>query len=144
MVISASGSYRLTSNLVVPNENTDGIQVTAHSVSIDLNGFEIRGPVTCSGSPLTCTPSSGTGSGVETYTNTIRGVAVRNGSITGMGNYGVWLGEQAEVRDLRLRHNRSGGVSASSGSTISGNSAGTVTGGVNMGNNSCNGATTCP
>src|SRR2546421_12802591 len=57
--ISVSGSYRLTSNLTVPNENTDGIDIGASEVTIDLNGFSILGPTVCSGGPpLTgCTPS---------------------------------------------------------------------------------------
>ena len=36
VTISASGSYRLTSNLTVPNENTEGIVVSANDVGIDL------------------------------------------------------------------------------------------------------------
>ena len=51
VTITASGSYRLTSNLAVLNENTDGIQVGADDVSIDLNGLAIQVPVTCSGTP---------------------------------------------------------------------------------------------
>ena len=49
VTITAAGSYRLTSNLTVPDENTDGIVVSANDISIDLNGFGIIGPVTCSG-----------------------------------------------------------------------------------------------
>jgi hypothetical protein len=37
-VISASGSYRLSGGLTVP-ASTDGINVTAAKVAIDLNGF---------------------------------------------------------------------------------------------------------
>ncbi len=121
VTVSATGSYRLTGNLVLSSENTDAIVVSAHGVSIDLGGFEILGPVTCTGTPLTCTPSSGSGSGVETTTNAIRAVSVRNGTIRGTGTYGVWLGDQAEVVGLRLRHNRGGGISVNSGSTVSGN-----------------------
>ena len=65
VTISTSGSYRLTSRLVLPNENTDGILVSTSSVSIDLNGFEITGPVTCAGGPILCTPATGTGSAID-------------------------------------------------------------------------------
>src|SRR5215472_16787685 len=57
VTITTAGSYRLTSNLTVPNATTDGIDVNADNVTIDLNGFIILGP--CVGSP--CSP---TGAGV--------------------------------------------------------------------------------
>ena len=123
VTISSAGSYRLTSNLLVPNAFTDGIVVSTSSVSIDLNGFEIAGPVVCSGDPLLCSPASGDGSGVERVSSTNSGISVKNGSITGMGAYGVLLGNQAEVSNLRVRWNRLAGISTASGSTVSGNTA---------------------
>ena len=116
-------SYRLTCPLTVPNESTDGIVVSTSDVGIDLNNFAILGPVTCSGTPLVCTPAVGTGSGVERVSAANRGISVKNGSITGMGAFGVLLGEQAEVTNLRVRWNRSDGISIASGSTVSGNTA---------------------
>jgi hypothetical protein len=125
--LSAGRSFRLTSDLTVDDENTDGITVSGWSVSIDLNGFEIAGPVTCSGgpppSPVTCTPASGTGSGVEVFFPSNSGISVRNGSITGMGRRGVFLGVQAEVTNLRVRWNGEAGILVGSGSTVSGNTA---------------------
>jgi hypothetical protein len=44
VVLTLAGSYRLTSNLVVPDANTDAIDVNADEVTIDLNGFSIIGP----------------------------------------------------------------------------------------------------
>lgn len=123
VTITAPGSYRLTSNLTVPDENTDGIVVSANDVGIDLNNFAIIGPVTCSGTPLTCSPTSGTGSGVERTSSSIAGTSVKNGSISGMGFCGVYLGPQAEVRNLRVRWNRVSGIYANKGSTVSGNTA---------------------
>ncbi len=122
VTITASGSYRLTSNLVVPNENTSGIQLTSDNVSIDLAGFEIRGPVVCSGTPLVCTPSSGLGSGVQGSRNQ-SGTSVRNGSIRGMGLSGLFLGVQAEVKNVRVRSNGRCGIDTSESSIISGNTA---------------------
>src|SRR5262245_59149281 len=61
VTISRAGSYRLSGNLTVPNQNTTAIEITADNVTIDLNGFSILGPVVCSGSPLACTPAAGTG-----------------------------------------------------------------------------------
>lgn len=121
--ISASGSYRLTSNLVVPDENTNGITVGADNVSIDLGGFEILGPVNCTGTPIICAPSSGVGSGVHGVNSAISGTSVRNGSIRGMGSSGVNLGVQSEATHLRVRSNRLQGISTGNGSTIAGNTA---------------------
>src|SRR4051812_6036205 len=64
VTISAPGSYRLSSNLVVPDAATTAIQITADNVSLDLGGFSIIGPNTCTPSPVHCTFSGGGGSGV--------------------------------------------------------------------------------
>ncbi|MBK7951061.1 MAG: right-handed parallel beta-helix repeat-containing protein [Deltaproteobacteria bacterium] len=116
-------SYRLTSDLVVPNENTDGIVADSDDVGIDLAGFEIRGVVVCSGSPLVCTPGPGTGVGVRVPSVSLSGLSVRNGSIRGMGAYGVIAGIQGEVTHLRVRSNRVDGIFAGSGSTVLHNTA---------------------
>src|SRR6266436_5075236 len=49
VTISLSGSYRLSGNFTVPNANTTAILITAHNVTIDLNGFSILGPTVCTG-----------------------------------------------------------------------------------------------
>jgi hypothetical protein len=63
VTLSQPGSYRLTGNLDttgLPNaQDVTVIRVTASDVSIDLNGFAIVGPVTCTGMPVTsCTANS--------------------------------------------------------------------------------------
>ncbi len=119
---SAGGSYRLTGDLIVPDENTSGIVVSTTDIGIDLNNFTIIRSG-CEGATRDCTPALGTGSGVQMTSGTHRGLSVKNGSITGMGLYGVILGEQGEFSGLRLRWNRIDGISAGSGSTVSGNLA---------------------
>jgi hypothetical protein len=120
--ITLPGSYRLTSNLVVPDENTDGIVVNTSDVRIDLNDFSIIG-AGCVGVATNCTPSSGTGSGVERTANSNRGLFVKNGSIVGMGNYGVYLGDQSEVSNLNARWNRFTGIFVGNSSIVTGSSA---------------------
>ncbi len=122
VTITTPGSYRLTSNLTVADANTRAISLTTGEVSIDLNGFAIRGPVTCSGSgsSLACTPSSGSGGGINTTNTTFREQSVRNGSITGMGGRGVEIGYQGEVVEVRARWNLGGGIYANNGSALSG------------------------
>ena len=123
VTITAAGSYRLTSNLSVSDEHTNVMTVAAHDVGIDLNGFAITGPVTCSGTPLSCSHASGTGSGVVYSSSLFQGTALTNGSVAGMGSYGVQLGPQAVVTSLRARENRTAGIWVGNGSTVSENSA---------------------
>lgn len=117
---TAGRAVRLTSDLVVPNENTSGLLVAADSVRIDLAGFEIRGPVTCSGLPLVCAPASGSGSGVDRINSLPLGTSVTNGSVRGMGNNGVSIGNQGHVTNLHVRSNRAAGVSTGSSGNVSG------------------------
>ena len=82
IVICQSGSYRLSGNITVSG-TTDGIDITADNVTLDLNGFSITGPVVCQQSIPTvsadCSPTNG-GWGVNsTKTNT----RVINGAVRG-------------------------------------------------------------
>lgn len=122
-IISQPGSYRLTGNLDVTDasarpagtaaENTTAILVTADYVTIDLNGFMIKGPTVClgSGSSLTCSPT-GSGNGINA---TVAGVAVMNGTVQGMGNVGVYLfdfNKPSQVEKVRALNNGSHGIQA--------------------------------
>jgi hypothetical protein len=77
VVISASGSYRLTGNLN-PTSGQDGIDVTTNHVTIDLNGFTITG----GGGGVT------DGISIQGATN----VDVKNGSILGFTRNGIFSG----------------------------------------------------
>jgi hypothetical protein len=143
VTISVSGSYRLSSNLTVPDANTDAIDITASHVTIDLNGFSIIGPTVCSGSPIICSP---TGNGIGINGNDIlTDTTVLNGDIHGMGFVGIILGllggrvenvhvssngvhgiqvsEGSKVSSCIATANGQRGISADSGSVISGNTA---------------------
>lgn len=119
---SAGRSYRLTSDLVQPTLNTDVILVSAPSITIDLNGFEIVG-AGCVGATVNCTPITGTGSGIERATGTLAGTKVLNGSVTGMGRHGIFLGTQSEVVNVSARWNRFDGILVGPGSSVSGSVA---------------------
>jgi len=90
VTISAPGSYRLTGDLTVPNANTNAVSITADSVTLDLNGFSIAGPTTCTYSypNVTCGGTEGTGTGVVAATSR---VTVRNGRVRGMGSDAIEL-----------------------------------------------------
>lgn len=117
VTIASAGSYRLTSALVVPNDDTDGIRITTSDVALDLNRFAVIRSGCLDNNSL-CRPNSGTGSGIETASTNNRGVSVRNGSVTGLGNAGISLGEQAEVRDVLVRWNGGIGIVVDLGSTV--------------------------
>lgn len=117
VTISRPGSYRLSGTLTVPDAATTAIVVTSTDVTIDLNGYMIRGPVDCGYSgPIVCTPAgSGTGvfvAGTGAYAN----VAVLNGTIRGMGGSAIRadIGRPGLViSDLRILHNGQSGLSVS-------------------------------
>ena len=119
---TAGGSYRLTSNLIVPDEFTSGIVVSTSDIGIDLNNFTIIRSG-CEGATTDCTPTSGSGTGIDRTSSSNRGISVKNGSITGMGAYGVLLGDQAGVTGLRVRWSRVDGILVNAGSIVSGNIA---------------------
>ncbi|MFK8012419.1 MAG: hypothetical protein AB8B80_10285 [Marinicellaceae bacterium] len=66
ITIANSGSYILTSNLVSSSETVNVIEITADNVTLDLNGFSIIGPRTCTGSndTLSCTNAGMTASAI--------------------------------------------------------------------------------
>src|SRR4051794_19461257 len=53
--ITQPGSYKLTTNLVVPADKA-GIQIAANDVTLDLNGFGITGAIVCDVQGITCDP----------------------------------------------------------------------------------------
>jgi hypothetical protein len=119
VTITATGSYRLTSNLrrLQPlGQTTDFIEIIADDVSLDLGGFNIS----ChDGQGNTCT---GSGSGVVvTNILSVKGSSVKNGSISGMAAHGVVVGGQAEVTGLRVRGCGGSGIRAHAGGIVAGN-----------------------
>lgn len=120
VTIGVSGSYRLTSNLDVTvaadPKNTLAISISANNVTIDLNGFSIVGPAICSGTPVTSCSNGGSGIGVF---GTGQNVAVRNGTIRGMGNSGIRLVGSGTVERVRTESNGINGIEIGSGSVVS-------------------------
>ncbi|AKS41074.1 right-handed parallel beta-helix repeat-containing protein [Wenzhouxiangella marina] len=125
VTLSNPGRYVLTGNLDVRNEadpvNTDAIVIGSIAgrvdITLDLNGFEIRGPVTCTGTPVTsCSAGAGQGDGI-TVTNNVR-LTVRQGAIVGMGNIGVRcasVSASCRIEDVRVEQNRQDGITGSAG-----------------------------
>jgi hypothetical protein len=108
IVINLPGIYRLSSNLVVPNQNTTAIQVNVDNVTIDLNGFAIIGPNVCPTDGFTvaqpCT-LPGTGYGVDAGSGTplnVNNTRVINGTISGVGYIGVFANVNARIEKLNI------------------------------------------
>ncbi|NWG73775.1 MAG: hypothetical protein HXY24_04085 [Rubrivivax sp.] len=118
VTISQPGKYKLAGSLTVP-EGTHGVQITSDMVTLDLNGFTIQGPVTCTGfgGNQQCSASD---RAAVTATGKI-GVHVRNGTIRGF-RWGIYpLGDSGLAEDLLLMDISSTAVLAGSGSIVRGN-----------------------
>jgi len=96
--ITADGSYRLTGNLSV--DGVTAVTISApRSVTLDLNGFAIKGTYAC---PTSAGCPGGAGYGVYSNAGLTR-VTVRNGTITDIGSTGVYLGQSiGTVEDMSI------------------------------------------
>jgi hypothetical protein len=91
VTINTGGSYRLTSDLIIPDENTIGIILGASHISLDLNGFSIVGPNTCTGtgSAISCTFDQGSpGIRLDGANLTIKNGTIRSTAGDGLGQFG--------------------------------------------------------
>jgi len=109
VVLSKQGSYRLTGNLTLPNADTDGIAIAAADVTLDLNGFSIIGPNSCSDCPATTCTAKGSGRGISASGAGGANFKVSNGSILGAGSVGLNLLNAPGVQVEHVRVVGSGG-----------------------------------
>jgi len=114
--ITMPGSYKLTGNLDVrsaPNAPTvEAIEIFAPSVTLDLAGFLVVGPVVCSGNPPSCTPDAPS-AGIHLFDDADAAV-VRNGVVSGFG-YGVFTNgptDFARIENVVTWSNRYEGIFA--------------------------------
>jgi len=158
IIISKPGSYFLAGNLVTTQSNYAVINVNANNVTINLNGFTIAGP-----------GGAGTAAkGVNAFGDS--GVTVVNGTITKIRGTAIVLGSNSTAGGVQMINNNGDGLDCTStclvtNNVISGNAltglnfsdttsgyqnniingnGATVTSGVDMGNNVCNGSKMCP
>jgi len=101
VTLSTRGSYVLTSNLTVTDPASDGIQATVNGVTIDLNGFEVAGPVVCTGLGSAISCGFGAGAGIFLGYDS----KVHDGRVRGFGLYGVAMSGQGQVRRLIIESN---------------------------------------
>jgi hypothetical protein len=162
VIINLPGSYRLSSNLVVPDANTTAIWILTSDVTIDMNGFSITGPVECTGYPVTsCTPfANGAGilgligrNNISIFNGTIRGmggginlnggthIRIENIHVVNNGGDGILLPGTIDIKVLSctVSENRgtgiSGGSGVISGNTVNGNGSDGINAGGSVTNN---------
>jgi hypothetical protein len=109
--LTEAGSYRLTSNLTVP-AGESGVTVPSDA-TLDLGGFSIVGPITCSGEPVTSCSAATTTVGVSAGQR----ARVMNGAIRGFGT-GVSADEDARLTELMIFNNAGTGASLSRGAAV--------------------------
>jgi hypothetical protein len=105
VTIGQPGSYRLSSNLNVPADAA-GIVLFASGVTIDLNGFQIKG--------------SGAGTGINALAAR-QGIVVRNGSVTNFEKGIDLKGLGSGVHDVTAFGNTAVGIDLGNGATVTGN-----------------------
>lgn len=104
ITIRESGSYILTSN-VTGRAGEDGIIIDANDVTVDLNGFTLRG-VEKSGTGIRVTEAAGRCD-----------ITIRNGSIVEWGVHGIeaYLAESIVLVDLHSSRNEEHGIKTGTG-----------------------------
>lgn len=113
ITIRQSGSYRLTSDLVLfgieGTEELDAINVMVTNVTIDLNGFAILGPASCTldAGSIRCEPQAG-GDGIDATARSQ--VVVRNGFVRGFAGRCIALSSYSTVEDVSVSSCGQGGV----------------------------------
>jgi hypothetical protein len=124
VTIIQPGSYRLTGNLDLSAEgvNVSGVAVSAPAVTIELAGFQIAGPTSCSGSGsiISCNPSStGVGSAGVQFTIDATAGVVQNGIVRNMTNFGIFSQATGlRVQDITAVHNGRDGIAGREGSLV--------------------------
>lgn len=105
VTLSKPGSYKLSSNLIVPSNVTTGILSTPSNVQLDLNGFSVIGPGTCSkvSNTVTCL-NMYFQNGIDINQDSI----VMNGTVAGFGNYGLAASINSKVVNIKAAHNGAG------------------------------------
>ncbi len=146
VTLSLPGKYKLAGSLTLQQDQS-AIEFTAPDVALDLNGFKIQGPITCTGFGASLACGSGNVDTVAVNGHSITSATVRNGTIQGF-NWGVYgVGYSSLVEDLNLRDIGATGIIASTGSIVRANrlyavGSGIISGGLISGNTVLNARTT--
>src|SRR6266513_1403030 len=123
-IINQPGSYYLSANILVTK--TNGIQINAEGVTLDLNGFQIS-RVTPSGNGIEISNTSfrttvrnGTVKGfLSGILGNAKACAFRDLAVTGCTSYGIFAGEAAVLESCRAHDNAgTAAIFAGTGSSL--------------------------
>lgn len=112
VTIDQPGSYRLAGNLTNGSQDVDTISIESSNVVLDLNGFALLGPVTCTGTPVTsCTPTGAFGIGIAVTAPAVgSSVTIMNGSIQGMGRLGIFCTAPCKIVRVHVSQSDHAGI----------------------------------
>jgi hypothetical protein len=113
ITITEPGSYQLTSNLVSLSSNINVIEFFADNITLDLNGFSIIGPKTCTGTgnTLVCDNSSMTSDAINSI-GIHNNIVVKNGSIKGFDTGIALNGIGNKIINVTVSENAEGMLNA--------------------------------
>ena len=117
---SSGSSFRLTSNLLIPDKDTVAIRINSNNINIDFNGFSIIRS-SCFGKQ--CSVDVGSGKGL-TSGNVVSNINIKNGSIIGMGSTGISFGfvrSSITVENMQISYNGGNGIYVQGGSIVKNN-----------------------
>ncbi len=118
VTLSQRGSYQLTSDLVVPAA-THGIQLGAHDIYLDLNGFTIRGPASCL--QISCPTGTAAGISAPDLLNGGARATVIDGKVGGFEGDCINLSGSAHVERVMIQDCGSDGIQILGGGIVLGN-----------------------
>ena len=113
-----AGSYRLTGNLTVTDPDGTGVSITAAGVTLDLGGFAVLGPNTCTFNGATATVSCSPGGLGRGIYSSAEAVTIRNGTVAGFGRWGISLGSLSRVEDVVVRGAEESGIRTGAHSVV--------------------------
>ena len=122
--------YRLTGDLTLATQDTNGITIDADDVTLDLNGHAIIGPGKAAGT---------TGNGIYLASPAKYNIAIRNGTVRDWRLDGVYAlyAVNSQFEAMRCYNNGGNGLRSGTGSTVSGNnSSNNEANGIEAGNGS--------
>ncbi len=112
---TSGNSYKLTSDLIIPDANTTGIQINSANIQLDLNGFSIirSDCLVVTDANFNYRPNTGSGYGIFVSATFYYGISIKNGSVIGMGNKGLFIpGRNSIIKNIHVRWNRREGIDA--------------------------------
>jgi hypothetical protein len=110
-------SFRLTSDLTNPSTSLNTIAITTGPISLDLAGFRVSGPASCTFGAFGVACAN-TGNGVLIAGLSAVGVSLHGGSVIGAPGASITLGALSAVTDVIVSSAGSDGITVGGGSRV--------------------------